>query len=343
MSDAYQKAGVDIEAGNALVDRIKPVLATNRAVGLLPNLGGFAALARVPEHYQNPVLALATDGVGTKLDLLLQYDRLDTVGQDLVAMCVNDLIVYGAQPALFLDYYATEKLDVNQAEVVIKSIAGACDLAGCALVGGETAEMPGFYPGGKFDLAGFCVGWAEEADILKPEHVQAGDVMIGLPSSGPHSNGYSLIRAILRNLPSPPDRNIIDALVAPTRIYARSVLPHVAKVHAMAHITGGGFKDNLPRAFSAHLEAQVDMTSWQRPAIFEWLQRHGNVSEVDMLTTFNCGIAMILFVDQDLADEVLSTFQTEGEVCVRLGSVQPRAAPRKPGTLIVAQDEFTLV
>lgn len=342
MSDAYRRAGVDIEAGNELVERIKPALTSNQAIGLLPEVGGFAALCRVPSSYENPVLVLGTDGVGTKLDLLLEHARLDTVGYDLVAMCVNDLLVYGAKPALFLDYYATERLDVDQAEVVIKSIAEACDIAGCALVGGETAEMPGFYPDGKFDLAGFCVGWVEEAEILRPDNVQAGDVILGLPSSGPHSNGFSLIRSVLHDLQTYPDSATLSALLEPTRIYAKTVLPLADELRAMAHITGGGFKDNVPRAFSRRVEAHIDTTAWSRPAIFRWLQDQTGMSDLDMLATFNCGLGMLLFVAPDRVADVTKRLTNVNEPSFRIGEVHACGSQPTLNTLVISKDEFKL-
>ena len=342
MSDAYKRSGVNIDAGNELVDRIKPALGSNRTSDMLSGLGGFAALCKVPEKFKKPVMALGTDGVGTKLDLLLQHDQLDTVGQDLVAMCANDVLVYGAEPTLFLDYYATEKLDVDTAESIIKSIAGACDIAGCALVGGETAEMPGFYPDGKFDLAGFCVGWVEEDEILKPERVQAGDVIIGLASSGPHSNGFSLIRKLLSEFEVPPGPEILSALLAPTRIYARSLLPLMPRIRAMAHITGGGFKDNLPRAFSESLEAHVD-PSWRKSEIFSWLQDQLSIPNLEMLATFNCGIGMVLFVDPSNAKSVQDDLAKAGEIPYSIGHVREQASKAQADTLVVSRDRFEMV
>ncbi|MCY3858947.1 MAG: phosphoribosylformylglycinamidine cyclo-ligase [Gammaproteobacteria bacterium] len=342
MADAYKRSGVNIDAGNELVDRIKPALGSNRTSDMLSGLGGFAALCRVPEKFTRPVMVLGTDGVGTKLDLLLQHDQLDTVGQDLVAMCANDVLVYGAEPTLFLDYYATEKLDVDEAETVIKSIAEACDIAGCALVGGETAEMPGFYPDGKFDLAGFCVGWVEEDEILKPERVQAGDAIIGLASSGPHSNGFSLIRKLLSELEVTPSPKILSALLAPTRIYAKSLLPLMPRIRAMAHITGGGFKDNLPRAFSNTLEAHID-PGWLKPYIFSWLQDQLSISRLEMLETFNCGIGMVLFVDPTNSATVSDELAQAGETPYLIGQVHPQESNAQAGTLVVSRDRFELV
>lgn len=342
MANAYKRSGVNIDAGNELVNRIKPAIGSNRTGDTLSGLGGFAALCKVPDRFKNPVMALGTDGVGTKLDLLLQHGQLNTVGQDLVAMCANDVLVYGAEPTLFLDYYATGKLDVDNAETVIKSIAEACDMAGCALVGGETAEMPGFYPNGKFDLAGFCVGWVEEEEILRPERVQAGDVIIGLASSGPHSNGFSLIRKLLSERDVAPEPKTLSALLEPTRIYVKSLLPLMPKIQAMAHITGGGFKDNLPRAFSATLEAHID-PMWRKPQIFSWLQDHLSISSLEMLETFNCGIGMVLFVEWSNAATVQDELAKTGEIAYRIGQMYPQESKAQPGTLVVSRDSFELV
>ena len=256
-------------------------------------------------------------------------------------MCANDVLVYGAEPTLFLDYYATGKLDVDDAETVIKSIAEACDIAGCALVGGETAEMPGFYPDGKFDLAGFCVGWVEEDEILRPESVQAGDVIIGVASSGPHSNGFSLIRKLLSELEATPEPEILSALLAPTRIYAKSLLPLLPRIRAMAHITGGGFKDNLPRAYSAALEAHID-PHWLKPAIFSWLQDQLLISDLEMLETFNCGIGMVLFVDPTNAATVQGDLAQAGETPYLIGQMHPLESNVRTGSLIVSRDRFDL-
>ena len=340
MSDSYRKAGVNIDAGNELVSRIGPALKSNRASGMLSGLGGFAALCKVPEHFEKPVMALGTDGVGTKLDLLIKHNHLQTVGQHLVAMCVNDLLVYGAEPALFLDYYATGKLDVDQAETVIKSIAEACDIAGCALVGGETAEMPGFYPDDKFDLAGFCLGWIEEDSILRPSSVEADDVIIGLASSGPHSNGFSLIRKILAEKAATAPSELISAMLSPTRIYAQSLLPSTSLMHAMANITGGGFKDNLPRAFPDTLEAHIDLNAWNVPEVFTWLQEHASIPDEDMFTTFNCGIGMTLFVESQNVNAVLANMGEAGEDAIVIGEMRPKGTKSTSGNLIVGANRF---
>lgn len=343
MADAYKRSGVNIDAGNELVNRITPALGSNRTGDMLSGLGGFAALCKVPEKFKHPVMALGTDGVGTKLDLLQQHGQLDTVGQDLVAMCANDVLVYGAEPTLFLDYYATGKLDVDEGETIIKSIGEACDIAGCALVGGETAEMPGFYPDGKFDLAGFCVGWVEEGEILKPERVKAGDSIIGVASSGPHSNGFSLIRKLLSELDTAPEREMLSSLLVPTRIYAKSLLPLVKQIRAMAHITGGGFKDNLPRAFSDSLEAHIDLESWSKPEIFRWLQDQLSISDLEMFETFNCGIGMVLFVAPENGASVLRDLAKAGEIPFLIGQMRQHRSDVQSGNLIVSRDRFELM
>ena len=340
MADAYKRSGVNIDAGNELVDRIKPALGSNRTADMLSGLGGFAALCRVPQKFNKPVMALGTDGVGTKLDLLLKHNHLDTVGQDLVAMCANDVLVYGAEPTVFLDYYATGKLDVDDAETIIKSIGEACDIAGCALVGGETAEMPGFYPEGKFDLAGFCIGWVEEDEILRPENVKAGDAIVGIASSGPHSNGFSLIRKLLSELDRAPDTSVLSALLAPTRIYAKTLLSLSARIRAMAHITGGGFKDNIPRAFSNSLEAHIRTTSWPKQDVFNWLQEQLAISDLEMLETFNCGIGMVLFVERENVADVLEDLSRQGETAYEIGQMHAEDTVAVDGTLIVSRDRF---
>ncbi len=343
MSDAYKRAGVNVDAGNELVDRIRPALGSNRTSDMLSGLGGFAALCKVPTKYKNPVMSLGTDGVGTKLDLLLKHDHLHTVGQDLVAMCVNDVLVYGAEPALFLDYYATGELNVDTAEVVIKSIAEACDSAGCALVGGETAEMPGFYPDDKFDLAGFCIGWVEEDDILKPDRVQIGDAIVGIASSGPHSNGFSLIRKLLQEIDTPPKLSVLSSLLEPTRIYTKSLLRLVGQLRAMAHITGGGFKDNLPRAFPKTLEAHIQPNSWAKLDIFGWLQEQLAIDDLEMLETFNCGIGMVLFVDPENLKSVMTDLSEVGETAYVIGQIHARHGRVEKGDIVVSSDCFEFV
>lgn len=312
----YRSAGVDIDAGDSLVERIKPYAARTRRPEILGGLGGFGALAAIPSRYKNPILVSGTDGVGTKLKLAIDTKVYDTIGIDLVAMCVNDIIVSGAEPLFFLDYYATGKLDVDAAEQVIKGIAEGCAQAGAALVGGETAEMPGMYHGNDFDLAGFCVGVVELDDIIHPIRVKAGDLLIGLPSSGPHSNGYSLIRKVLEvsgaSLDSEFEGTTLgQALLEPTRIYAEAVLTlirrHPSAIHGLAHITGGGLTENLPRALPVGTQANIQLGSWQMPAIFEWLRTTGNIDGDEMLRTFNCGIGMVLVVDVNSAHAIFET------------------------------------
>ena len=317
----YRDAGVDIDAGNRLVDRIKPHARRTLRRGVLGGLGGFGALFELPlDRYHQPVLVSGTDGVGTKLKLALELNRHDTIGIDLVAMCVNDVLVVGAEPLFFLDYYATGKLNVDVAADVIKGIADGCEQAGAALVGGETAEMPGMYQAGDYDLAGFCVGVVEKKRIIDASRVQVGDALLGLASSGPHSNGYSLIRKILTvsgaSLDQPlADSTLGEALLAPTRIYVKPVLKLLEQieVHAIAHITGGGLTENLPRVLPANTKAIIDTTRWQRPAIFQWLQQQGGVAETEMRRTFNCGVGLVVCVAADAADAAMALLQDAGE------------------------------
>jgi phosphoribosylformylglycinamidine cyclo-ligase len=338
MGLTYRDAGVDIDAGDELVRRIGPACKATHRPELLSGLGGFAALASLPTRYREPVLVTGTDGVGTKLKLAIDHDRHDSVGQDLVAMCVNDVLVTGAEPFLFLDYYATGKLEVDVAERVIKGIARGCELAGCALVGGETAEMPGFYAKGDYDLAGFCIGVVERSAIVDGSQLAVGDVLIGLPSSGPHSNGYSLIRRVLEDARIDRDEALVDALMQPTRIYARSVLALLAElpVHGMAHITGGGIVENLPRMFrDERLVALLDMDAWQRPDVFSWLQQAGNIAEPEMLRTFNCGIGFVLAVPATAAEAALANLRASGEAPVLIGRLVPAGSEAGAGQLIV--------
>ena len=326
---SYAQAGVDIEAGNTLVERIKPIVKGTFRPGVMAGLGGFGALFELPlDRYREPVLVSGTDGVGTKLKLAVQLARHDSIGIDLVAMCVNDIIVAGAEPLFFLDYYATGKLDLDVATDVVKGIARGCQLAGCALTGGETAEMPGMYSEGDYDLAGFAVGIVEKSRILQPDQVQVGDVLLGLASSGPHSNGYSLIRKVLEVSNAPlaeplGDKNLGDALIAPTRIYVKSLLAVLeqTEVHALAHITGGGLTENLPRVLPKNSCAQIDRGSWQLPAVFEWLQSVGNIADSEMLRTFNCGIGMVVCVPAATAETATSLLRAQGETVYRIGEI----------------------
>lgn len=325
----YKSAGVDIEAGNALVDRIKPIAARTKTAGVLAGLGGFGSLFELPlDRYQNPVLVSGTDGVGTKLKLAIDSNFHSTVGIDLVAMCVNDIVVQGAEPLFFLDYFATGRLEVNTAAQVIEGIGKGCELAGAALVGGETAEMPGMYADGEYDLAGFCVGIVEKARIIDGSKVQAGDQLIGLASSGPHSNGYSLIRKVLEHSGASlsddfEGRPLSQLLLEPTRIYVKSLLKLIASlpVHALAHITGGGITENLPRVLPAHLDARLSLASWEFPSIFKWLQEQGRIADSDMLTTFNCGIGMVVCVPAVEVNHALRILQQSGENAFLIGEV----------------------
>lgn len=329
-SISYKDAGVDIDAGNALVDAIKPIAKATARPEVSASLGGFGALFELPmDKYKNPVLVSGTDGVGTKLRLAIDSGKHDQVGIDLVAMCVNDLIVQGAEPLFFLDYYATGHLDVNVATDVVKGIGEGCLQSGCALIGGETAEMPGMYPKGDYDLAGFCVGIVEKSELIDGTNVKAGDVMLGLASSGPHSNGYSLIRKILEV--SGTDLNteidgqpLIDALMAPTRIYVKPLLELMksVEIHALSHITGGGLLENLPRVMPQNTMAKIDTNSWQRPAVFDWLEKAGNVEYEEMHRTFNCGIGMVLVVDQNDQKKAIDLLTQAGETVSVIGEIE---------------------
>lgn len=332
---SYKDAGVDIDAGEALVSRIKSVAKATSRPEVVGGLGGFGALCRIPQGYKSPLLVSGTDGVGTKLKLALDLNRHDTIGQDLVAMCVNDLLVCGAEPLFFLDYYATGKLDVDTAESVIKGIGDGCQLANCALIGGETAEMPGMYHGEDYDLAGFCVGVVEESEVITGEHVQEGDVLLALASSGVHSNGYSLVRKVLEvtntdlTTAKLGNESLADALMKPTRIYVKSINALQkslgnTNIHAMAHITGGGLTENLPRVLPEHLTAQIDVNSWQLPSVFAWLQEKGNIEQMEMYRTFNCGVGFVLVVPSDKADETTNFLAEQGETVWRLGKIVKR-------------------
>ena len=336
----YQDAGVNIDAGNELVRRIAPAIARTRRPEMLSGLGGFAALATMPTGYREPVLVTCTDGVGTKLRLAIDYDRHDGVGQDLVAMCVNDLLVTGAEPFLFLDYYATGALDLPVAERVIAGIASACELAGCGLAGGETAEMPGFHQPGDYELAGFCVGVVERAEIVGNDGIEPGDVLLGLASSGLHSNGYSLVRRIVAERGMAMDDALIDDLLAPTRIYVKSVLPVVRRaprrVKGMSHITGGGLVDNLPRMFAPHVAAHIDLDAWPRPALFPLLQQAGNIEDMEMLRTFNNGIGFVLCASPDDAETLREELTEAGESVYVIGRMATQSEPAPRGTLAVS-------
>ena len=326
---SYKDAGVDIDAGNALVDRIKGVVKKTRRPEVMGGLGGFGALCALPQKYREPVLVSGTDGVGTKLRLAMDLKRHDTIGIDLVAMCVNDLVVQGAEPLFFLDYYATGKLDVDTAASVISGIAEGCLQSGCALVGGETAEMPGMYHGDDYDVAGFCVGVVEKSEIIDGSKVADGDVLVALASSGPHSNGYSLVRKIIEVSgvdPQTTDLNgspLADHLLGPTRIYVKSVLDLIAnvEVHAIAHLTGGGFWENIPRVLPDNTQAVIDESSWQWPEVFNWLQQAGNVSSHEMYRTFNCGVGMVIALPADVADSAIALLNEKGENAWKIGYI----------------------
>ncbi|MBY7842337.1 phosphoribosylformylglycinamidine cyclo-ligase [Vibrio fluvialis] len=325
---SYKDAGVDIDAGNALVERIKGAVKRTRRPEVMGGIGGFGALCELPTKYKHPVLVSGTDGVGTKLRLALDMKKHNTIGIDLVAMCVNDLIVQGAEPLFFLDYYATGKLDVDTAADVVSGIADGCVQAGCALIGGETAEMPGMYEGEDYDVAGFCVGVVEKEDIIDGSKVAVGDALIAVGSSGPHSNGYSLVRKILEV--SGADKNemlegktIGEHLLQPTKIYIQSGLKLIAEhdIHAISHITGGGFWENIPRVLPQGTKAVIDGSSWEWPVIFQWLQEKGNVNTHEMYRTFNCGVGLVIALPKDQAQAAVELLQQEGENAWVIGEI----------------------
>jgi phosphoribosylformylglycinamidine cyclo-ligase len=333
---SYSQSGVSISAGNELVERIKPAVEKTMRPGVLQGLGGFGALFEVPvDRYRNPVLVSGTDGVGTKLKLASMLNHHDTIGIDLVAMCVNDIIVSGAEPLYFLDYFATGKLQPDLAETVIRGIADGCRLAGCALTGGETAEMPGMYGPGDYDLAGFAVGVVEKDKIISPALVKTGDILLGLASSGLHSNGFSLVRKIIEHTSCDLNQAFGQAslghtLLEPTRIYVKSILEllRTIPVSGLCHITGGGILENLPRVLPDGVSAKVSSNSWDRPAIFRWLQECGNIEEVEMYRTFNCGIGMMICVDPSRADDAITSLQKSGERVHVIGEIVESADTR---------------
>jgi len=337
-SITYRDAGVDIDGGNRLVERIKPLAARTRRDGVLTGLGGFGGLFELPvDRYRRPVLVSGTDGVGTKLRLAIDAGVHDGVGIDLVAMCANDVVVQGAEPLYFLDYYATGKLDEEVAYRVVAGIARGCELAGMALIGGETAEMPGMYAGDDYDLAGFCVGIVEHDDIVDGNHVAPGDVLLGLASSGPHANGYSLIRRVLADGGASLDmpmagRTLGEVLLEPTRIYTRSVLAVLASVpvKALAHITGGGLSENIPRVLPAGTRALLDTSAWRLPEIFAWLEQSAGLGDAELRRTFNCGIGMTVCVAEEHADAAAETLRDNGESCWPIGTIEAsdEQAPR---------------
>ena len=329
-SYTYEGAGVSIAAGNALVKAIGPLVRATARPGADAELGGFGAFFDPKAAgFKDPLLVAANDGVGTKLKLAIDHDRHDTVGVDLVAMCVNDLIVQGAEPLFFLDYFATGRLESGVAERVIAGIADGCRQAGCALIGGETAEMPGMYEEGDYDLAGFCVGVVEKANIIDGSKVAAGDALIALPSSGPPSNGYSLIRKIIEvsgsNLRQEIEgKTLASALMEPTRIYVKPVLELIkqCEVHAMAHITGGGLQENIPRVLPEGTRAVIDTNSWTRPAVFDWLQEQGNIEHEELHRTFNCGVGMVIALAESEVEKALAILQENGEAAFRIGTIE---------------------
>lgn len=328
---SYKDAGVDINAGNALVDRIKPHVKRTTRPEVIGGLGGFGALCALPTKYKEPVLVSGTDGVGTKLRLAIDLNKHDTIGIDLVAMCVNDLVVQGAEPLFFLDYYATGKLDVDVATDVVAGIAEGCVQSGCALIGGETAEMPGMYHAGDYDLGGFCVGVVERAKIIDGSKVKAGDALIALGSSGPHSNGYSLIRKVIEVAGVNPateqlaGRPLADQVLAPTKIYVKSVLELIehVDVHAIAHLTGGGFWENIPRVLPEDVKVVINENSWEWQPVFKWLQEQGNITRHEMYRTFNCGVGMVIALPQADAEKALQVLKAAGENAWLIGQVEP--------------------
>ena len=327
---SYKDAGVDINAGNALVERIKPEVKRTTRAEVIGGLGGFGALCAIPSKDKEPVLVSGTDGVGTKLRLAIDLKKHDTIGIDLVAMCVNDLVVQGAEPLFFLDYYATGKLDVDVAADVVKGIADGCVQSGCALVGGETAEMPGMYHVGDYDLAGFCVGVVEKSEIIDGSRVKNGDALIALGSSGPHSNGYSLVRKVIDVACVNPTTELLDNkplsehVLAPTKIYVKSVLALIkqADVHAIAHLTGGGFWENIPRVLPKNTKAVIDEKSWKWPSVFNWLQEKGNIDTYEMYRTFNCGVGMVIALPQEQVDTALAILKQAGENAWLIGHIE---------------------
>jgi len=334
---SYRDAGVDIDAGDDLVDRIKPLAKKTMREGVLAGIGGFGALFEVPKRYKEPVLVAGTDGVGTKLRLAFEWNRHDTIGQDLVAMSVNDILVQGAEPLFFLDYFACGKLTVDTAATVVGGIAKGCELAGCALIGGETAEMPGMYPPGEYDLAGFAVGAVEKSNIITGNTIVPGDVVLAIGSSGAHSNGYSLVRKIIERAGAKPTddlggRPLGDVVMAPTEIYVKPLLKLISEidVKGMAHITGGGLVDNVPRVLPENTQAVLHRDSWQMPELFRWLQMKGGVADAEMVRVFNCGIGMVVIVSPSQADAAIKSLKAQGLKAWTVGEVleRPKGAPQ---------------
>jgi len=324
-NDPYKLAGVDIDAGNDLVDKIKKDVASSHNKNVLGNIGGFAGMYELSKNYNEPVLVACTDGVGTKVGLAQEFNQVDSIGQDLVAMCVNDLIVCGAKPLFFLDYFASSKLEVNLASKIIKSIADACKNSDCALLGGETAEMPGHYIGKNFDLAGFSVGCVEKNNTITGESIEENNVLIGIESSGPHSNGFSLIRKIIKETSIKENElnKITELALKPTHLYPNLIMQLINqfKINGMAHITGGGLTENIPRSLPQHLAVEIYLDSWQLPEIFKWLQDNGSITQNDMLRIFNCGIGMVLIVNEDISENIKSEIKKNGFDCFNIGKV----------------------
>ena len=329
---SYRDAGVDINAGDSLVERIKPFAKRTMRPEVLGDLGGFGALVEISQKYRHPVLVSGTDGVGTKLKLAFEWDQHDTVGIDLVAMSVNDILVQGAEPLFFLDYFACGKLDVERAAAVIKGIAAGCEQSGCALIGGETAEMPGMYPDGEYDLAGFAVGVVEKEQVINGRSIVAGDVVLGLASNGIHSNGYSLVRKIIERAQPELDaefnqgKTLRQAIIAPTRLYVKPILAALKQftIKGMAHITGGGISENVPRILPENTVAAINSQSWSLPKLFQWLQQAGNVETQEMYRTFNCGIGMVLVVNAEDADAIQKFLRQQGETVYQIGRICSR-------------------
>ncbi|MBL8832937.1 MAG: phosphoribosylformylglycinamidine cyclo-ligase [Rhodospirillales bacterium] len=352
-TNRYAEAGVDIDAGEALVEAIKPMAKSTRRPGSEAGLGGFGALFDLKAAgFKDPILVATNDGVGTKLKIAIESGRHETVGIDLVAMCVNDLVVQGAEPLFFLDYFATGKLDVAAAKSIVGGIAEGCRIAGCALVGGETAEMPGMYAAGDYDLAGFSVGALERGTGIDGSKVASGDVVLGLTSSGVHSNGFSLVRRIVHSAelswqaPAPfaPDRSLAEALLAPTRIYVKSclALARAGNAKAMAHITGGGLVENIPRVIPDGLQVRIDARTWKLPAVFAWLAKGGNVARAEMVRVFNCGIGMVVVVPADGKDAAMKLLREAGETPIEIGRVVPRPGRDAPGCVVDNLDSWSV-
>lgn len=338
---SYRDAGVDIDAGDRLIENIKPYAKRTLRPEVLTGIGGFGALFEISKKYQNPVLVSGTDGVGTKLKLAFQLDKHDSIGIDLVAMSVNDILVLGAEPLFFLDYFSCGKLHVDTATAVVSGIAAGCEQAGCALIGGETAEMPGMYPTGEYDLAGFAVGAVEKKQIIDGKNIQPGDIVIGLASSGAHSNGYSLIRKIIDNnqIDLAQDfygKPLHETIMAPTRIYAKPLLALMSKlpIKGLAHITGGGLVENLPRILPEQTMAVLQKNSWETPPLFKWLQQQGNISDTEMARVFNCGIGMALVIAHHHVDDALQLLRTSGETVWPIGEIKLRTGNDAPTILV---------